>query len=60
MIICNWYMAYMCCLFSVLYFFFELFCAGEKKKYVVSIVQYGVTMLLAGDGIYDSVFTEQQ
>lgn len=47
MIICNWYMAYMCCLFSVLYFFFELFCAGEKKKYVVSIVQYGVTMLLA-------------
>ena len=25
MIICNWYMAYMCCLFSVLYFFFELF-----------------------------------
>lgn len=47
MVICNWYMAYMCCLFSVAYFFFELFCAGEKKKYITTIVRYGVTMFLA-------------
>ena len=47
MVVCNWYMAYMCCLFSVVYFFFELFCTDEKKKYIVTIVKYGLTMLLA-------------
>lgn len=47
MIICNWYMAYMCCLFSILYFFFEMLCSGEKKKYFSITIQYGVTMFLA-------------
>lgn len=47
MIIFNWYMAYMCCLFSVFYFFFEVSCSTEKKQYFKLIIQYGLTMLLS-------------
>lgn len=58
MVVCNWYMAYMCCLFSVVYFFFELFCTDEKKKYIVTIVKYGLTMLHGSNEFYGFVFAD--
>lgn len=47
MVISNWYMAYMCCFFSIFYFFFELLCLRENRKKFVLILQYGITMLLS-------------
>ena len=48
-ILANWYTAYMCCLFSVFYFFYELLLNNKKifLKKIRLIVIYGITMLLA-------------
>ena len=47
----NWYIAYMCCLFSVIYFFYELIINKSYEKKVKDtfkvILSYGFTMALA-------------
>lgn len=52
-IIMNWYTAYMCCLFSVIYFLYELTkrqpssCERIVKRYIIPFIQYCVVMILA-------------
>lgn len=52
-ILACWYTAYMCCLFSAIYFVYEKL-LEEKfsikngiKSYLIPLVQYGITMLLS-------------
>ncbi|MFR3493359.1 MAG: hypothetical protein ACLTTJ_05730 [Blautia sp.] len=41
MIICNWYMAYMCCLFSVLYFFSNYSVQERRKNMLYRLFNMG-------------------
>ena len=47
----NFYMAYMVCIFSVIYFLYELFCKyrfRDVKKYINIIIRFALFSLLAG------------
>ncbi len=51
-ILCNYYIGYMMCIFSVLYFIYELFIKYTWKEYkkeiINAIILYGITSLFAG------------
>lgn len=56
LIIINWYMAYMCCLFSVFYFLYELILKKQEgittgrlffKENIRTIIEYVITMVLS-------------
>ena len=47
-VITNFYIGYMLCIFSVLYFVCYFFLISEKKKSIKTILLYGVSSLLGG------------
>ncbi len=47
-ILCNYYIGYMICLFSVLYFIYLIICEGTGEKILRTFIRFTVYSLLAG------------